>query len=326
MVLSDMVLQGSANRLREMKPKILVIVDVPGWALERTADNIIIRLSDQFDFEKAFNRDAAEKIGSGNFDLLYVTYETQFEDAKLRVALPRKAVTGVRSHFKWDGGGKGLSPSSEFLEHLRRFVALHVPSRILYTIFNELHPKVFYTPHGVDIDVFRPRAGEPFSSPEGELVLGWAGSLTNHPGKRGMEDYIVPAIEGLRGITLRLAARERKWRSQEEMVEFYQEIDALICASRTEGGPHPLLEASACRVPVVSTRVGCAPELIRDGENGFLIERTVEAIRDAVIRLRDNRDLRVQMGRRAREIVESAWSWDIQARNYIPFFEYGLKS
>jgi hypothetical protein len=309
-----------------MKPRILVIVDVPGWALERTADNVIVRLRDLFDFEKVFNKDAVEKIRSGNFDLLYVTYETQFEDAKLRVALPGRAVTGVRSHFKWDRGGKGLPPSSEFMEHLRRFVALHVPSRILYTIFNELHPKVFYTPHGVDINVFKPRAGELFSSPQGELLLGWAGSLTNHPGKRGMEDYIVPALEGLNGVTLKLAARERRWRSQEEMVEFYQGLDALICASRTEGGPHPLLEASACQIPIISTRVGIAPELVSHGDNGLLVDRSVEAIRDAVIRLRDNRDLRLQMGRRAREIVESAWSWDTQARNYIPFFEYGLKS
>ena len=110
------------------------------------------------------------------------------------------------------------------------------------------------------------------------------------------------------------------------MVEFYQGLDALICASRTEGGPHPLLEASACQIPVISTRVGIAPELIRSGENGMLVERTVEAIRDAVIRLRDNRQLRLEMGRKARKVVESAWNWDVQAGSYVPFFEYGLKA
>lgn len=35
-----------------MKPKILVIVDVPGWALERTADNVMSRLKDRYVFEK----------------------------------------------------------------------------------------------------------------------------------------------------------------------------------------------------------------------------------------------------------------------------------
>ena len=94
-----------------MKPRILVIVDVPGWAMERTADNVIVRLSDQFYFEKAFNRNAVEKIGSGNFDLLYVTYETQFQDASIQVELPKRAITGVRSHFKWDREERGCLPT-----------------------------------------------------------------------------------------------------------------------------------------------------------------------------------------------------------------------
>ena len=307
-----------------MKAKILVIADVPGWALERTADNVIARLSGQYDFEKAFNKNAVEKIRAGNFDLLYITYETQFQDAGIAVDIPKKAVTGVRCHFKWDGGGKGLPPSAEFLSHLGTFTALNVPSRILYNIFKPLHPAVFYTPHGVDIHRFKPKEGGPYSSPEGELLLGWAGSLTNHPGKRGVEDLLMPAVEGLKGVMLKLAAREEKWRTQEEMVAFYQGVDAQICASRTEGGPHPLLEAAACGIPLISTRVGIAPELIKDGANGFLIERDIEAVRHAVIKLRDNRDLRAAMGKRARETVASAWNWDLQAQHYIPFFNQGL--
>jgi hypothetical protein len=309
-----------------MKPKILVIVDVPGWALERTADNVIARLSGQYVFEKAFNNNAVEKIRAGNLDLLYITYETQFQDAGITVDIPKKAVTGVRCHFKWDGGGKGLPPSSAFLSHLGKFAALNVPSRILENIFKPLHPAVFYTPHGVDMHIFKPKAGGPYASPEGELILGWAGSLTNHPGKRGVEDLIMPAVEGLKGVTLKLAAREEKWRTQEEMVAFYQGVDVQICASRTEGGPHPLLEAAACGIPLISTRVGIAPELIRDGDNGFLIERDIESIRHAVIKLRDNRALRTAMGKRARETAASAWNWDTQAKNYVPFFDYGLNA
>ena len=309
-----------------MKPRILVIVDVPGWALERTADNVIARLSDQYDFEKAFNKNAGEAIRKRNYDLVYITYERQFQDAGIAVDIPMKAVTGVRCHFKWDGGGKGMPPSTEFLSHLGKFAALNVPSRILYNIFKPRHPAVFYTPHGVDTEIFRLRAGNPFSSPSGELVLGWAGSLTNHPGKRGVEDYIGPAINGLKGVSLKLAAREEKWRTQGEMVGFYQGVDVHICASRTEGGPHPLLEAAACGIPLISTRVGIAPELIRDGENGFLIERSIEAIRNAVIKLRDNQELRTAMGKRARETVAKAWNWDRQAQNYVPFFDYGLNN
>ena len=309
-----------------MKPRVLIVVDVPGWALERTADNVIMRLSDRYHFEKVYRDNAAERIRSGGFDLLYVTYETLFQDAKIDVALPRRAVTGVRSHFKWDGGGKGLPPSPEFVNHLNRFIAVHAPSKILCNIFGKLHPAVFHTPHGVDVDVFTPRPEGPVATPSGELCLGWAGSLTNHPGKRGVEDFIVPVVEDLPGVRLRLAAREQRWRTQAEMVEFYRGLDTLICASRTEGGPHPLLEASACGIPVISTRVGIAPELIDHGLNGFLIDRTVEAIRETVLGLRDDRELRLEMGRQARRAVEEAWNWDVQAPIYVPFFERGLEN
>ena len=44
-----------------MKPRVLIVVDVPGWALERTADNVIMRLSDRYHFEKVY-RDNANRL------------------------------------------------------------------------------------------------------------------------------------------------------------------------------------------------------------------------------------------------------------------------
>ena len=235
-----------------MKPKILIIPDVPGWALERTADNVIQRLKHLFDFEKAFNQNAEEKIREGNFDLLYLTDFPQVKQAGLKVKLPQNTITGIRCHFKWDGG-QGLPPSSETINFIQQFKALNVPSLMLFDIFKNLHPSLFYTPHGVDHRLFHPRPEGPVSSSPGNLILGWAGSRTNHPGKRGIEDFILPALDGLSGIAFKIADRETKWRTHQEMVPFYQGLDAYICASRTEGGPHPILEASACGIPVIST-------------------------------------------------------------------------
>jgi hypothetical protein len=306
-----------------MKPRILVIVDVPGWALERTADNVMRRLAGRYDFRKAFNSSAVEAISRRDYDLVYICYERQFQDAGIAVAMPRPSVIGVRCHSKWDGG-VGMPPSPEFLQHLNCFDALHVPSRILHEIFSPLHPAVFHTPHGVDETVFVPRPEGRFSSPSGRLVLGWAGSRANHPGKRGLDDLLIPAVQALPGVELRLAAREETWRSQDEMVSFYQGLDACICTSRVEGGPHSLLEASACGVPVISTRVGIAPELIRHGRSGLLIDRSIEAIQEAVTQLRDRPDFRSAMGAHAREEIEQGWAWDKQALTYIPFFDCAL--
>ena len=54
--------------------------------------------------------------------------------------------------------------------------------------------------------------------------------------------------------------------------------DVLVLPSAYEANALVVLEALACGVPVVSTRVGFAPDLIVDGENGFLVERDAAAI------------------------------------------------
>lgn len=52
--------------------------------------------------------------------------------------------------------------------------------------------------------------------------------------------------------------------------ELYQCLDAYIVASREEGGPKAILESMACGVPVISTQVGQAVDLIYHGKNGWL--------------------------------------------------------
>jgi len=184
-----------------MKPKILIIADVPGWALDRTAKNVIERLENHYSFKKVFNDLAAESIKKENYDLLYITYWRQFTDASIKSDIPQPAITGIRSHFKWDQGNN-QPPSAKMLKCIGRFKAINVPSRILYDIFKPKHNAIFYTPHGVDEKIFKPVAN-PFSSPSGELILGWTGSKNNHPNKRGLDDLLIPALKDINGVTLK---------------------------------------------------------------------------------------------------------------------------
>jgi glycosyltransferase involved in cell wall biosynthesis len=72
---------------------------------------------------------------------------------------------------------------------------------------------------------------------------------------------------------------------------------------------------------VVTTRVGNMPELIRDGENGFFVERDAADIAEKLRRLRDDPELRARLGRAARAAVVESWDWRLQAARYEPMFK-----
>jgi len=78
----------------------------------------------------------------------------------------------------------------------------------------------------------------------------------------------------------------------------------LAMPSLREASPNVILEAMSCELPVVGTGVGGIPELVRDGETGFVVEPgNPQALAAALCRLLGNDSLRKVMGRRAREQV-----------------------
>ena len=75
-----------------------------------------------------------------------------------------------------------------------------------------------------------------------------------------------------------------------------------------EGTKLKVLEAMACGVAVVTTRIGCQGINVQDGEDICVVEKT-EAFTDAVIGLLLNEESRRAMGRRARQLIEREYSW-----------------
>lgn len=60
--------------------------------------------------------------------------------------------------------------------------------------------------------------------------------------------------------------------AQDFIRDIYSDCDVFLGGSTSEGFFLPLLESMACRTPVVSTRVGAAPDLIVDGQTGFIVD------------------------------------------------------
>jgi len=85
----------------------------------------------------------------------------------------------------------------------------------------------------------------------------------------------------------------------------YGDADVCLVTSRQEGGPKAVLEAMASGVPVVSTRVGQAGELVADGENGLLAGvDDVHALASAVERLFPDPGLRERLRAAGRATAE----------------------
>ncbi len=79
---------------------------------------------------------------------------------------------------------------------------------------------------------------------------------------------------------------------------------AVLPTSYGEGIPMSLLEAAACARPIVTTDVPGCRELVLDGQTGLLVpERNPEALANALARLAADRELRLRLGRAARERV-----------------------
>ena len=93
--------------------------------------------------------------------------------------------------------------------------------------------------------------------------------------------------------------------SRDELARAYQGVDVCLVTSRQEGGPKAVLEAMASGVPLVSTRVGQASELVVDGENGLLADvDDVDALTAAVERVHADVALRARLRTAGRATAE----------------------
>jgi len=91
---------------------------------------------------------------------------------------------------------------------------------------------------------------------------------------------------------------------QEDVAQFYAAFDALVLPSGNEGTPVSVIEALAAELPVVATRVGGVPDVVRDGEDGFLVEAgATDDLADRLAQLAGDPALRARMGKQGRERV-----------------------
>jgi N-acetyl-alpha-D-glucosaminyl L-malate synthase BshA len=112
---------------------------------------------------------------------------------------------------------------------------------------------------------------------------------------------------------------------QPKIVDYLSAADVLLLPSEQESFGLAALEAMACEVPVVASRVGGVPEVVTDGETGFLSEvGDVDKMAADAARLLGDAVLRREMGKRARESAVSRYRTDLVIPKYIEFYKHVL--
>ena len=87
-----------------------------------------------------------------------------------------------------------------------------------------------------------------------------------------------------------------------------------------EGLPWVLLEAMSAGLPTISTRQGAIPDVVEQGVTGYLVSPTPEELAGRICELLDSPELATQMGRAARQRVESRFSEDAYFRSIASLF------
>lgn len=109
--------------------------------------------------------------------------------------------------------------------------------------------------------------------------------------------------------------------SKKNVEDYLRQSDIYISSSKTEGLPLSVLEAMACGLPIVATDAGGTRDIVKDGINGFLVNvDDEEGMKEALVKLIDNKMLRKSYSVKSREIAEQ-WSIENCTHSYEILYE-----
>ena len=109
--------------------------------------------------------------------------------------------------------------------------------------------------------------------------------------------------------------------NHKEITDYLNEAKLVVLPSYGDGLPNIVLEAMACGTPALATPVGGIPDVIKDGETGFIIEdNTPECIARNVIRALSHPDLE-KITKNARTLIEKEYTLEAAVERYKKILE-----
>lgn len=335
------------------KKKIALVVDTDNWAFANIAKNVSKNLSKIYDFKI---------IPIVNLDNNLVKVYIAAEDCDLIHFFWRGNIIGkFEDNFKWYVGYLGFTLSAfkerymnkpittavydhlfldDDLEITKKIFSIcdkyYTSSNILNNIYNKLdlkyYPQTVIT-DGVDLKDFYPKKLERFLNFENRKIkIGWVGNSEWSSDKedfKGVNTILKPALAELieEGYPIEeyFADRQVRMIPHDQMIDYYSEIDVLVCTSKCEGTPNPVLEAMACGVPIISTKVGIVPDALGPKQKKFILrERTKECLKENIIYLLQHHDLFKELSKENQRCIQN-WTWENISQKFHDFFDKYLK-
>jgi L-malate glycosyltransferase len=112
---------------------------------------------------------------------------------------------------------------------------------------------------------------------------------------------------------------------QANIADYLGIADVFLLPSELESFGLAALEAEACEVPVIATRIGGIPEVVSEGETGFLSDiGDTEKMSDDVMKFLNDEEMRRDFGEKARESAVSRYGSELIIPQYIKFYEQVL--
>jgi len=270
----------------------------------------IIDSSSKFSYPKyktppVFEVDSGKKVAKTHFDVIFeCAFYFQFMSV-FPFTSDKKFVGIYTDSFPHEGPSfdektktdlKKLSRQEFFEKYLKPYDGVIVGSSGLYNDYKDLTDKITFT-NGIflqDEFVENKNIGEK----EG-LTIGWTGN-PNRPMK-GFKEVIEPAIEAVNKTGRKVSLKTKFSGPYKDLLTFYSDVDVIAIASEADTGPSLFAEASLSKVPAISTNIGFPKMIIKDSVNGILVKRDIEDMKNAIIKLYDNRELLKSFSARIKE-------------------------
>jgi glycosyltransferase involved in cell wall biosynthesis len=289
------------------------------------------------------------RIRQGRYDIIQSQHE---KSDLLNAFLPKGPGYPLKISNRRDTGfQKGAALRTLFVLINHRFDRFIAPSRAILEQLSHREgvdaSRTCCLPNGVDCERYRPlddaarRSGRQhhgFAASSfligcvarlvpvkrhADLIEGFARVAGRHPDAQLVLVGGGPLESSLKHHARRLGIEERirffgEGRRMEQLLPLF---DAFALASRTEGLSNAILEAMACGLPVVATRVGGNPELVQEDLSGFLVAPCrPDEMAASLSRLLEDHELGRSMGRAARARVEAAFSLPAMIASFTAYY------